>query len=345
MASPLDPRFIGDPSDWLSFQQLQAGTPDIFNISLATLSRTVLFRIGSTNVSKTRKQVSGYNVHFLPIALASPSTLFSLEGQRSAFAVSDIVLTTGAPGPGGVVTASSALLFGKAGYYFAAPVNQAGQESIYFAGPKLAPLPGNVVTAATPPDVSNPSLVVSTQTVNGRSVRRLEFSATVPSNGNGVVAVNVLNPGSGYTYGANPQITFTGSSGSGAVATGIVNANGGLDEVLVGETGAGYITAPVATASPGSAVLEAVVGPSTDFAGYQIYMDGYFGNGLAETQYIAGGNVNFPGSILTGAFYLLPDTPPTGVDIDFYFVSISSTGSRRVNPTSSPVYTLVGGLT
>lgn len=345
MVSPIDPRFLGDPMDWLAFQQLQSGTPDIFQITLSAITQAVVFRVGTTNVGRARRQVSGYNIHFLPLALASPSILYNIDGALSAFQISDIILSTGAPGPGGVVTASSTSQWNRAGYYFAAPVNQAGQESQYFAGPKLAPLPGNIASAQTPPDVSDPTLVVTTETLRGRSVRKLQFSARVPSNGNGVIAVFITNMGTGLTPGQRVDIVFAGGGGSGAKATGIANDLGGLGEVVITETGAGYTTVPTATPSVGTASLEAQVGPAAAFMGFQIYIDHYFNNSLQEAQFISGPTYFQPGQLMSGSMYLLPDTPPTGMDIDFYFVSISTTGSRRVDPTAAPVYTLVGGLT
>ena len=344
MVSPLDPRFIGDPSDWLAYQQLQAGTPDIFQITLSGLTQSVLFKVGTSNVGRARRLVSSYNIHFLALELAPPYVMFSLEGMRSGFAISDIILSTGAPGPGGIATASSTSQYGKAGYYFAAPVNQAGQESSYFAGPKMAPLPGNIVTSQTPPDVGDPDLVVTTETINGQSVRKLTFSATVPFNGNGIIGVFILNPGSGGTAGDRVPVTFTGGTGAGAEATAVINSNGGVGEIVMISTGAGYTTAPVASVAGVSAVLDVQLGPAADFYAYQIYMDNYFGGGLTEAQIIAG-DVRFPGSPLVGSMYLLPDTPPTGANIDFYFVSISTTGSRRIDPTGAPSVTLVGGLT
>ncbi len=336
-------RFVMDPSDWLAFQQQNAGTPDIFRVALNALNQTVVFRVGTSNVGRARRQVAGYNIHFVAASLASPSILFSLQGARSAFAVSDIVLSTGAPGPGGIVVAESANQWGKAGYYFAAPVNQAGGESILFAGPIQAPIPGTNATAATPPDVSDPDLVVTTETVLGQSVRKLMFSAVVPSNGLGVSAIFIGNAGSGLTESV--PLVFTGGSGSGgASGTAVINDSGGVGEVIVTESGS-YYTAPTVTAPPGSATLYAELGPSTSFAGYQIYIDGYAGGGLTESNVISGANATVPGSTLSGFIYLLPDTPPFGGDIDFYFVSLSPTGTRRINPTSSPSFTLVGGLT
>lgn len=347
MVGEANPNFMMEPYDWLAYHQLQAGTPDIFQITLSSLTASVVFRVGTTNISRSRRQVSGYNIHFLPIELAPPSILFALEGAQSAFRISNIVLSTGAPGPGGIATGTSTTLYGKPGYYFAAPVSQSGQESSYFAGPKMAPLPGGVIAAQTPPDVSDVDVDVVTEEVNGRSVRKLTFSAVVPSNGNGVVAVFINTPGSGGTPGARLPVTFTtvGGSGSGAEATAVINDTGGVGQVIMANTGAGYLTEPiVSVAGIAGTNMQAEVGPAAQFLGYQIYIDGYFGRPLREAQLIAG-DVRWPGQRLSGAFYLLPDTPPTGGDIDFYFVSISTSGSRRVNPTSSPVFTLAGGLT
>jgi len=55
--------------------------------------------------------------------------------------------------------------------------------------------------------------------------------------------------------------------------------------------------------------------------------------------------VGHPNSTMSGFIYLLPDvsaSPPPAVT--FYFVSITSKGSRRPDPTSSPSVTLAGGL-
>lgn len=343
MLSATDPRFISDPSDWLAFQQLNAGTPDIFTIFLNTVNESVEFKVGTSNIGRARKQVSSYNIHFLSQGLASPSILFSLEGQRSGFRLSDIVASTGAPGPGGVAYASSQNQYGKAGYYFAAPVNQAGQESIYFAGPLVAPLPGNIVNAQVPPDVSDPAVVVTTETVNGYDTRRVTVSATVPSNGQGVVAVAVLNPGSGYTFGDNPQCVFSGGGGSGAMGTAIINSGGGVSRVEMVETGSGYILTPTVTAPGGSAVLEALVGNGTDFFGYQIYIEGYFGDSqVRESQMVSDNNRLYPGQTMQGSFTMLPDL--TASSTTLYFVAISSTGARRTDPTAAPSVTIPGGI-
>jgi hypothetical protein len=338
-------RFESDPSDWLAFRQRIANTPDIFNVALNLARESVVFRVGNTNAGVGRSQIASYNIRFISADLVSSSTINSIEGARSAFNIADIVVSTGAPGPGGIVIAESVNQFGKDGYYFATAVTQAGRDSTEFAGPVKAPLPGSITTNATPPDVSSVDLDVTTETVRGRSVRKLTFSAIVPSNGKGVVSIFVLNPGSGYTPGTNYPVQFSGGNGLGASAIAITNSSGGIDRILVAETGNNYTIAPSAAVAPGGAVLDVQLGASSDFAGYQIYIDGYFGNLLQESQTISGGNAKFPGSTLTGAFYLLPDTPPTGGDIDFYFVSISSTGSRRADPTASPVFTLAGGLT
>lgn len=335
-----------DPQDWLSFQQQRAGTPDIFYISLNPAAGTVIFTVGTTNQGRGRAQVASYNIHFVKFNDVPASIIFDYNGALEAFKVSNIVLSTGAPGPGGVVTVSSTSQYGKAGYYFAAPVTQSGYESSYFAGPKQAPTINGIVQAATPPDVSNPDVDIVTETVNGRSVRRANFTAVIPFNGHGVIAVAVLNTGTGYgTIGTHVPLVFTGGGGTGAEAIGTVDANGGIGSVLVSKTGAGYTGIPTATAPPGGAVFAVYVGDAAEFAGYQIYLDNYFLGSLQESVFCNGvqGEI-LAGYPMTGTLLLLPDSAVGAHDVDFYFVSVSPTGVRKIDPTTAPKVTVSGGI-
>lgn len=335
-----------DPFDYLAFRQLQAGVPDIFRVALSLIEGAVIFTVGTSNNGRTRRQVSGYNIRFLPLDDAPSTIMFDVDGASKAFANADIILSTGAPGPGGTVIAQSVSQFGKAGYYFASPVSQTGRESSLFAGPKLAPLPGSIVASATPPDVTSPLLSIQSETINGRSRRVLTFTATVPSNAKGVIAVNVLNPGSGYSGlpGATIPLAFVGN-GTGATGVGILDANLGIGTALVTQTGNSYTSIPTVTAPPGSAVLEAILGDGTEFSGYQIYIDNYFARPLMESIVVVGANSRRSNSTMSGVAYLLPDTPPIAAHaVTFYFVSVSPTGQRRYDPTAAPSHTLAGGL-
>lgn len=344
-ASNMTTRFQMDPSDWLAFQQLQAGTPDIFYILPLTASHSLQFTVGTTNIGFGRKQVAFYNIHFLDIDLAPSTVLFDVNGAQAAFRLSDIIISTGAPGPGGVVKAVSQSQYGKAGYYFAAPVNTAGQESRFFAGPLLAPLPGSFILNATPRDVSAPDLDIADAPVNGYDRKLLTFSARTPSNTNGVIGVNVLNAGSGYTPLVDIPLIFTGV-GTGAEGFARINANGNVIDAVVTEAGTGYTEPPPVTIG-GSAVLVSEIGEGTAFAGYQIYMYNYFNDiTLVEAVAIGGSTTNMrPNTLMSGAMYLLPDVPAVVAhDITFYYVSVSVTGARRSDPTGAPSFLLAGGL-
>ena len=79
---------------------------------------------------------------------------------------------------------------------------------------------------------------------------------------NGIVNVIVENPGTGYLFA--PQVIISGTTGSGATATSVLDKNGGIAQVLITAPGTGYTTIPkiifngTGTGAVGRAVLRNV---------------------------------------------------------------------------------------
>jgi predicted secreted hydrolase len=74
----------------------------------------------------------------------------------------------------------------------------------------------------------------------------LDWYARLGDAANQLGAVQVTNPGSGYT--APPQVTLSGD-GSGGTATATLNSSGGVDTIVVTNPGSGYTQPPEVTIS------------------------------------------------------------------------------------------------
>jgi hypothetical protein len=59
-----------------------------------------------------------------------------------------------------------------------------------------------------------------------------------------IIAVDIINPGSGYTKPPILIVEDSGGNGSGAVLRPILNENGGVEEVVILDSGTGYLDAP-----------------------------------------------------------------------------------------------------
>jgi hypothetical protein len=77
---------------------------------------------------------------------------------------------------------------------------------------------------------------------------KLNFTARARGSALQVVyKLAVTNAGSGYVYGTQPALTFTGGAGSGAAGHGIVSPDGTIAEFVLTSTGTGYTSAPTFT--------------------------------------------------------------------------------------------------
>lgn len=68
---------------------------------------------------------------------------------------------------------------------------------------------------------------------------------------NGVLAINIVGGGSGYTPGSNPAVTITGD-GVSATATATVDGSGVVTSIVVDTPGSGYTFPPTITIAPPS---------------------------------------------------------------------------------------------
>jgi hypothetical protein len=75
------------------------------------------------------------------------------------------------------------------------------------------------------------------------------FMAKLLGVGNTIVGVALVNRGSGYPPGSNPQVTFTSTdgTGSGAAAICTVDGDGHITSVTMTDNGSGYTSAPLVT--------------------------------------------------------------------------------------------------
>ncbi len=123
-------------------------------------------------------------------------------------------------------------------------------------------------------------------------------TASAQVSGGAVTAIEVTNPGSGYSY---PLVQFNGGGGGGASAS-VTVANGAIAGVKVGAAGAGYTAPPQVSVSGGggsgatlSATLSATgsvvsIALTSEGANYtvapEIFFSGGGGSGAAATAYL-----------------------------------------------------------
>jgi phage tail sheath protein FI len=128
----------------------------------------------------------------------------------------------------------------------------------------VATTSGSVISVTVPVATSGsgyangipPSVTFSAPQITGG----ITATGTATLMNNGISAIAVTTPGSGYT--STSTITITGGGGSGALATPIFNGSGALTSIRVDNPGSGYTSAPTITFNGVGGTL-AVVGAAT----------------------------------------------------------------------------------
>jgi hypothetical protein len=311
--------------------------PQVFSVAVNSDATALEFLVGDNQIPFGRNIAALYRAYFTPVALVTAANIADPATQAAAFKSAVLVGGTTAPSRGGTTTFSDSTFYGQDGWFWGVSVSYTALESRPTA-PFRAPTVHDIVSLNFPPEVSSPALSKTTNTVNGVTVSTVRASAVVPSNSQGVVAVFVTAGGTGYT--SAPTVAFTGgltSSGVAATATATIDGNGAVNQIFLATTGSGYGAAPNVVFSGGGgsgAIAKAIIGPSTAFDGFQLYLFNYLGGGHVEGPYVTASNLT-PGQTASGTFNLIPD--PAHITT-FSFVAVSSSGRRQTG--SSPTATL-----
>ena len=323
--------------------------PQFFYVTIDEVNLAWSFFVSDYANTSRRTNRASYSIYFCPISFATPAQMSNQGVSTDAFNNSVLIVSGPAPPRGGDVRFTSASHFGEDGWFFCTSRSPGLLEGP-FNGPVRSPVIQTDLNNAIPPEVTDPTITKTDVVINGQTVAKLDFSAIIPAEFSGVIAISMTNQGTGYT--SVPDVAFSGGDGTGAAGFATVDLTAGIvTGVTITSGGRDYSNPPTIAFTGGGgsgAAATASIGQSSIFSGYQLYIRDYF-EGISPTteeSVSVARNFTLPaGQALTGTLYLLPDNPPFSNNVTFYFVSLSPSGRRRLDPENAPSFTIVGGIT
>lgn len=332
---------IPGPSDTL-LNGYVPPVPNVFSVGYSQDTTAFQFTVGYTGqaYALTSRFVGlTFNVYFLPLSGAPAAAIANPQLALGFYKNATLVESIGAPAVTGIVTFTNSRFLTVDGWFWATASNPNGQSSTPTM-PYRSPAGQNLINFAIPPNVSNPAVSKTSPTVDGEVYSLVKASATVPSNNTGVINVVMNAFGSGYAPGAGTTVAFSNGlapGGTQAAGTPIVNPSGQITGVQLSTSGNGYVSPPTVTftGAGSNAAGTALLGSSTNFDGFQLYLTNYLAGGQTEGPYVTSGGAA-PGTTIFSQFYMIPDGVNTTT---FTFVSVSRAGVRSTS--GAPTATLI----